>query len=1383
MRTLQTLATLCLSAVLLSPAAAAEELYLSVNFDLPIHSTRVTGDVLAVPGADLIGRPGEPLLPRKTVYFLLPYGHRVVDVKLSNLVVEPVEGIYDIAPAQRPVPLSRMHLARPTPPDPEIYSREAAFPGRWFEPGSIQFKHGYAVLPVTLHPLSYHPKTGQVNRIASVTVTLETGPGGPVSKLLRAEIADTDKILRLADVVTPVRSYPNRITRGPNELPPGDYQYVIVAPQVFLGLGGSNSLEALRDARIAGGLTATIEPLEDILATFDGYRPDGGHDDATRVRQFLTAAHNEWGTQYALLVGDADAGDAGGESGDMIIPVRGIWVDGGQEMQDNLPADQYYSCLDGSYDADADGLYGESRDGPGYGEVDLLAELYVGRAPADSAGEVQNFVAKTLGYENAAGTWLEDVWMLGEWLFDGPVWGGDFMDGIIHGTNAGGYNTLGFDHHPFFECHTLYDRDEGGQESWDATNLIPILNNGPHIVNHLGHSNNTYNMRMVTTDVDALFNIHPFFHYSQGCYNGAFDNSLGPEMGNRIESLDCFAEHLLLSEHGAFATASNSRYGLGSYTDDGPSNRFHRQFWDAFFAEGVSTIGEAFADCKDDNADAYDDLGVRWAGFTVNLLGDPALALKKSINTTDPLLGVYPPGFVFFSRQGDPAPDPAEMFVRNDGVGQLTFSASADQTWIGLSPSSGSAPLDLEVQVDPSSLEPGTHEGVITVTSPEAPNSPVEVTVEQIVVEVPEIRVPHIGTTPLITGIIEAGEYDAAVQLPIDDEGTGEVTLYMAVSGDNLYLAVDDQTDVTDGNDGFILAFDKNLDGFWPTAPGDEGAYRTMGRRTFFVPYFNSGGGVEMGGWNLWEDDPEGFDSARGFEEGHRVYEISLNLVTSHVDIGTESIFGLYFRTLDIVDWNISEVTGHWPLWVPEMDDQRFFGKVDMAPEGPRLDSSPLSLTFNAVVDGSIPAPQMLAVFDREGGNIDFTASAPDAWLSVSPAVGQTPGDLEVSVDHSGLLPGDHPGRLIIEAEAWNSPYTVPVLLRVWSPNARLEVEPGSLHITAAAEGPDPQAEFTVANTGGQPMNYRVIPSASWVGVDSEAGSIGPYSERSVIMTADLSTLGQGSHPAEIEVRAGHPAENTPQVIAVQLDIVSPRSVPPVEGFGVGVLDQSLQLNWTCPDDPLVARVNIRRSTGAPPANPDLGEDIYDGMEETYTDAGLQNGVKYCYSAFAYDAAGRYSEPATACGIPGSNRAPPMPELLSPANSAAVPATPELVASTVTDPDGDVVAYTFVLLDISGGTLDSAVVEGSGTRVNWKPNAQLEPETSYRWQVEAIDSQGAHSGFAETRSFVIRPATGVDGGQPPGDDDPDCGCGNTSSAAPGLLLLLAGLLLLGRRRF
>ncbi len=46
----------------------------------------------------------------------------------------------------------------------------------------------------------------------------------------------------------------------------------------------------------------------------------------------------------------------------------------------------------------------------------------------------------------------------------------------------------------------------------------------------------------------------------------------------------------------------NSRNGWGSYVDtNGPSQYFDREFFDALFGEGISSIGEAADDSKVDN--------------------------------------------------------------------------------------------------------------------------------------------------------------------------------------------------------------------------------------------------------------------------------------------------------------------------------------------------------------------------------------------------------------------------------------------------------------------------------------------------------------------------------------------------------------------------------------------------------------------------------------------------------------------------------------------------------------------------------------------------------------------------------------------------------------
>jgi len=76
----------------------------------------------------------------------------------------------------------------------------------------------------------------------------------------------------------------------------------------------------------------------------------------------------------------------------------------------------------------------------------------------------------------------------------------------------------------------------------------------------------------------------------------------------------------------------NSRYGWyypGS--TDGPSQYYDRQFWDAIFGEGITSIGKANQDSKEDNIGYLGGYGVddykKWSYYALNLLGDPELEI------------------------------------------------------------------------------------------------------------------------------------------------------------------------------------------------------------------------------------------------------------------------------------------------------------------------------------------------------------------------------------------------------------------------------------------------------------------------------------------------------------------------------------------------------------------------------------------------------------------------------------------------------------------------------------------------------------------------------------------------------------------------------------
>jgi len=137
------------------------------------------------------------------------------------------------------------------------------------------------------------------------------------------------------------------------------------------------------------GIPSKVYTVTSIYANFSG------EDNATKIRNFIKAMYDAEGIQWVLLVGDIDK-----------IPIRYFTV--GSSL---IPSDYYYAALNGSFDKDGDGRYGEP------GEIDWVPEVYVGRIPASSKTEVEIIINKTLMYEqhikDYAGPWMNTVLLVG----------------------------------------------------------------------------------------------------------------------------------------------------------------------------------------------------------------------------------------------------------------------------------------------------------------------------------------------------------------------------------------------------------------------------------------------------------------------------------------------------------------------------------------------------------------------------------------------------------------------------------------------------------------------------------------------------------------------------------------------------------------------------------------------------------------------------------------------------------------------------------------------------------------------------------------------------------------------------------------------------------
>ena len=225
-----------------------------------------------------------------------------------------------------------------------------------------------------------------------------------------------------------------------------------------------------------------------------------------------------------------------------------------------IPADIYYACLESeTFDIDGDDEYGEEiYDNHDQLPYSFFPQIYLGRIPADSAQEVVNFVNKCLTYEKSYfyEDYMQKALSVGEQLYMGGAssFAKTFLEEIRQGSRRHGYKTEGFPME--WQVETLYERDN----NWQNEELIEVINKGVHLINHLGHSDNYFNMKLNLRDgdLDLLTNDKYFLGYTQGCYAGAFDNLLHSSSKN-----DSIIEHLVLDEYGAFAYIANTRYGWG----------------------------------------------------------------------------------------------------------------------------------------------------------------------------------------------------------------------------------------------------------------------------------------------------------------------------------------------------------------------------------------------------------------------------------------------------------------------------------------------------------------------------------------------------------------------------------------------------------------------------------------------------------------------------------------------------------------------------------------------------------------------------------------------------------------------------------------------------
>ena len=658
------IAVMVLAALALAPAALADAdgLTVTYSFDAPtITPVMIEGvEYQRVTMTDCTngGHAGEPALPACGANILLPFGTDVADVEIIPGEKIALGSGYLVVPVAQPARLmDGVAAALPPTPDETIYSSTAAFPAATFQQISTQSFRGYRYVVLKLQPVEYVPATGELSYYTDLTVVVHTTASATAQALFRGLPQDQQAVLAKVDNATAVASYDQTgyHTRS-------NYDLLILTTPTL-----ASSFETLRDYHNANGLATEIHTTDEV-----------GSTTPSAVRDYITDCYTNDGISYVIIGADDD-----------IIPARDLYVTTGPygSTEYNMPADIFYACLDGTYNYDNDSRWGEPTDGDGGGDVDLVGEVYVGRASVGNATEAARFVDKTIWYLNNQHTQPEKVLLVGEYLGFGGAseYAGNTLDELIDGSTAHYYTTVGIPS-DIYTIDALYERDYAGHD-WPQSVLVGKINDGVHILDHLGHGDVTYAMKLYNSDVTSdLTNTDLCFVYSQTCLAGHFDGS------------DCWAETMnIKTDHGAFAVIMNARYGFGEYNStDGPSQRFNREFWDAVYEEGMPELGAANQDSKEDNIYRIGEDCMRWCAYEINLFGDPTLRVKGvSGMRVAPGIGLDATG-----QDGGPfTPESVTYTLTNVGTDPFDYEITASADWIDITNATGTIPGESSVEV------------------------------------------------------------------------------------------------------------------------------------------------------------------------------------------------------------------------------------------------------------------------------------------------------------------------------------------------------------------------------------------------------------------------------------------------------------------------------------------------------------------------------------------------------------------------------------------------------------------------------------------------------------------------------------------------------------
>jgi hypothetical protein len=554
--------------------------------------------IISFQGTKLLGKPGKAMLPFFPVKLLLPPGEIAHSIRIEYENPYTIKGKYMLMPQQEVRPLSD-NGSYEWLVDRDFYSSREIYPSLFNPHLETHFYNGFGIALSAFTPVRYLPRDKQVEYYQRVIVSIETIPDPDIEMHQRLFFGSAKKTEHLSAIIQNPEYIP-RYFLGRDSYDSG-YDYLIITKNQYVP-----EFDTLVSFYKPRGIRSKTTSTENIDANFTGV------DLQEKIRNYIISEYNANGIEAVLIGGDKE-----------IVPYRGFYCyvqSGGGYSDSGIPADLYYSALDGNWNTNGNSLWGEPD------EDDLYPEVGVGRLTFSDTAELHNMIHKIIMYqEYPVEGELTRPLLSGEYLYNNPpTYGSDYINLLVGCRSDNGYYTCGIP--PAHPRDSLYDSPA---YTWTKGQMISRINEGRPWVHHCGHANYNTVMRLVNTDItNANFSqVNGITHnytiiYTHGCICGGFDYT------------DCIGEKMIGIDNLAVAFVGNSRYGwFNEGTTDGPSEHLHREFIDALYRDSLFNIGQAHLRSKAETAPFVEIAGefepgaTRWCFYDNNVLGDPMMAL------------------------------------------------------------------------------------------------------------------------------------------------------------------------------------------------------------------------------------------------------------------------------------------------------------------------------------------------------------------------------------------------------------------------------------------------------------------------------------------------------------------------------------------------------------------------------------------------------------------------------------------------------------------------------------------------------------------------------------------------------------------------------------